>query len=435
MKKKLSIAIIGLAVLVLAVALMGSGIQQTAYSLIKNAGSALTRRQTINCGTNLTCTDDAGNNWTNIAASGGGGGNPTISVSNAASTGTTTSTLTKLTGAPSTAVIAGTSDTGGVVGITTSGAGTTGSATITIAGSVSCVFDGSTTAGHYVQISSMTAGNCTDAGATYPSSNQVMGRVLSTNVGSGTYTMDLFPSEIVGAGGGGGGGYTTIQNLGSSLTSRATVNFRNGLGCNDSGSITQCTGYLGIVPPTVAASTWVNQASATTTESGGLVYMQDVAAESGLHMLCQSASPPYTVSANFRYLLGVVSGKYPAASFGFRDSSSGKLEVISLLNNAGAGLTLAQYYEVDQWTNATTLSGALLAAKEVQPGQIIGLQVADDGTTNKTWSYSIDGVIYNAVQTEGRTTFLTANQVCWGVFTNNSAGQLSSMTLTSWYAH
>ena len=267
MSNKLKTAIVILAGAVVSVALMGSGIQQTAYNLVKNAGSALKQRQTINCGTNLTCTDDAGNNWTNIAASGGGGGNPTISVSNAASTGTTTSTLTKLTGAPSTAVIAGTSDTGGVVGITTSGAGTTGSATITIAGSVSCVFDGSTTAGHYVQISSMTAGNCTDAGATYPSSNQVMGRVLSTNVGSGTYTMDLFPSEIVGAGGGGGGGYTTIQNLGSSLTSRCHCEFPQWAWMQRFRVDHAMHGLLGVVPPTVASSTWVNQASATTTES------------------------------------------------------------------------------------------------------------------------------------------------------------------------
>ena len=123
----------------------------------------------------------------------------TITIANAGSTGTTVNTLTKLTGAPSTAVIAATTDTGGIIGITTSGAGTTGSATIQLSGSASCVFDGATTAGDYVQISSTTAGNCHDTGLaqpSYPLTGQVIGIVLSTNGAGGTYTMDLFPSDI-----------------------------------------------------------------------------------------------------------------------------------------------------------------------------------------------------------------------------------------------
>jgi len=137
---------------------------------------------------------------------GSSAGSPGIlmQVANASPTGTTANTLTKLTGAPSTAVIASVTDTGGIIGITTAGAGTTGNATIELAGdSVSCVFDGPTTAGDYVQISSSTAGNCHDAGATYPASGQIIGRVLSTNAAGGTYPIDLF-DEIRGSSGGGG---------------------------------------------------------------------------------------------------------------------------------------------------------------------------------------------------------------------------------------
>jgi hypothetical protein len=131
--------------------------------------------------------------------------NPFFSISNASSTGTTVNTLTKLTGAPSTAVITATSDTGGAIGITTAGAGSSGTATITTAGKISCIFDGATTAGDYVQISSTTAGNCHDTGSgSYPSTGQVLGRVLSTNGSGGTYTLDLFPSEIKAASGGSG---------------------------------------------------------------------------------------------------------------------------------------------------------------------------------------------------------------------------------------
>jgi hypothetical protein len=123
-------------------------------------------------------------------------GTSTLTIANAGTTGTTIHTLTKLTGAPSTAVIAAATDTSGIVGITASASATTGNATIQINGAATCVFSGGTTAGHYVQISSATAGNCADAGATYPTSGQVIGRVLSTNASAGTYSIDIFPSEI-----------------------------------------------------------------------------------------------------------------------------------------------------------------------------------------------------------------------------------------------
>jgi hypothetical protein len=122
----------------------------------------------------------------------------TIAISNASSTGTTLNTLTKLTGAPSTAVKAATTDTLGVVGVTIAGAGTTGTAIIQINGLVNCIFSGATTAGHYVQISSVTGGDCVDSGAaTYPTTGgEVIGRVLSTNGGAGTYQVNLFSADI-----------------------------------------------------------------------------------------------------------------------------------------------------------------------------------------------------------------------------------------------
>src|SRR6266436_3874150 len=119
-------------------------------------------------------------------------------IANASSTGTTVNKLAKLTGAPSTAVKAGTSDTGGIIGIVVGGAGTTGNAQIAVSGQATCVFDGATTAGDYVGISSTTAGDCHDAGATYPTSGQVLGRVLSTNGSSGFYVVALYGPEIKG---------------------------------------------------------------------------------------------------------------------------------------------------------------------------------------------------------------------------------------------
>jgi hypothetical protein len=121
-------------------------------------------------------------------------------IANAGTTGTTANKLAKLTGAPSTAVVTATTDTGGVIGIVAGGAGTTGNAQIATVGQASCVFDSTATvAGDYVQISSTTAGDCHDGGSTYPSTGQVIGRVLSTNgSGGGTYAVMLFGPGIQG---------------------------------------------------------------------------------------------------------------------------------------------------------------------------------------------------------------------------------------------
>jgi len=133
-----------------------------------------------------------------LTGAGGGGGISGVVdlIANNAVTGTTLNTLTKLTGAPSTAIITATTDTGGFLGVTIGGAGTTGSAVIQKIGIVGCKFDAGTTAGDYVQNSSTVAGNCHDAGASHPVSGQLAGRVLTTNASGGVYAIDLIPSEV-----------------------------------------------------------------------------------------------------------------------------------------------------------------------------------------------------------------------------------------------
>lgn len=119
-----------------------------------------------------------------------------MSIANAAVTGTVLNSLAKLTGAPATAVLPLLADTVGAIGIVTAGAGTTSNATVQNVGVASCNFDGATVAGDYVIFSPSVAGDCHDVGGGgYPSSGQVLGRVLSTNGALGSYQMILFGSE------------------------------------------------------------------------------------------------------------------------------------------------------------------------------------------------------------------------------------------------
>jgi hypothetical protein len=152
-------------------------------------------------------------------------------IANASSTGTTLNKLAKLTGAPSTALITATTDTNTALGVVVGNAGTTGNAQIALEGQASCVFDGATTAGDYVQISSTVAGDCHDAGATYPTSNEVLGRVLSTNGAGGTYAMLLFGPEIDAAAGGGGGLSSVDIVAGTGISESGTCNSTSSINC------------------------------------------------------------------------------------------------------------------------------------------------------------------------------------------------------------
>ena len=143
-----------------------------------------------------------GTSW--AAESGGAAASSTLIIANAASTGTTLNKLAKVTGAPSTATVAATSDTGGIMGVVIANAGTSGSATIQTYGIVSCLFDGATTAGDYVQVSPTTGGDCHDVGSSYPTSSQVLGRVMVTNASAGTNQIIEFPTEVRGFAVGGG---------------------------------------------------------------------------------------------------------------------------------------------------------------------------------------------------------------------------------------
>lgn len=119
-----------------------------------------------------------------------------VEVANDTTTGTQVNRIAKLTGAPSKAIVATTSDTSKLIGIVASGSGTTGSAQVVQSGVTSCDFDGATTAGNYVGASTTLAGRCTDLGSSLPTSGvQVLGRVLSTNVAAGSYTVYVFTGE------------------------------------------------------------------------------------------------------------------------------------------------------------------------------------------------------------------------------------------------
>ena len=122
-----------------------------------------------------------------------------MALANEGATGTGINLLAKATlgTVPSTVILPLTTDTGGILGICVAGCGTAGTATIQQSGQVNCTFDGApTTGGDYVRISPTTAGQCEDAGATYPTIGQVIGRIIGNGGGGNPKQIDLFGPEI-----------------------------------------------------------------------------------------------------------------------------------------------------------------------------------------------------------------------------------------------
>jgi hypothetical protein len=127
------------------------------------------------------------------------GSGTTLILQNEGVTGTVTNLIAKLAPAnPQQVMKTATTDTGGALGIVTAFGGKAGISNVAVSGVVFCQFDaGGSTYGHYVTISPITAGNCHDAGASYPVGVQVLGRVFgSTTAGPLMNQVLLFGPEL-----------------------------------------------------------------------------------------------------------------------------------------------------------------------------------------------------------------------------------------------
>lgn len=128
-------------------------------------------------------------NGCQMAGATGSGPGTYACIQNANPTGTESNALVKLVGGQAT--VTTTSDTSGIIGVCSDNCNNTGLASVQQTGVGPCGFDGGTTAGDYVQASTTSAGLCHDTGATYPSSGEIIGQVLSTNSGGGNYNILL----------------------------------------------------------------------------------------------------------------------------------------------------------------------------------------------------------------------------------------------------
>ncbi len=178
-----------------------------------------------------------------------------------------------------------------------------------------------------------------------------------------------------------------------------------------------------------APTTWVNQGSATlTTTSGAYVLTVPAGSDSdNMRYLVKTApSTPYTITALF------LTDHWPLNFFMsglfFRQSSDGKLIICDYNVNSAS-----RTYEVIKFTNPTTFSASVSVtsgSRTLGDAALVWMQISDDGS-NRKMRVSTNGYNWTELYSEGRTTFLTADQVGWGVNAYN-ATRGYTMTLLSW---
>lgn len=328
----------------------------------------------------------ATNTWGDVAAS------SSFELANEAGTGTTANKLVKLTGAPSTGIVTATTDVTGAVGIVLSGAGTSGNATIVSVGIASCVFDGATTAGDYVTISSSVAGDCHDFAPYKPFSQQVIGRVLTTNGGGGTYQILLYGGE-------------------------------------PSASAPQ--------PATLPTFSWDNQNGSTATLSGGTERLQCASDTNAIHLRYTTApAAPYTLTARIKNDWTMEPGD-DRGGLAFRKSSDGKIVAMHIAKNGSE----TPYVAISKWTTSTSFSADYYLNSTanfwdplVRYGPDICLRIRDNNTNLSFW-YSLDCVFYDQMDIDrARTDFMAGgpDQIGYHAGSTQSGGNAPATTLLSW---
>lgn len=195
----------------------------------------------------------------------------------------------------------------------------------------------------------------------------------------------------------------------------------------DSGSVWVPWGPIfPMTPPVDGDFSWVNQGSATVVTTNGGIYLQDPGTSGGNWRLRVKSAPSTPYMITVAVLPNFIDDNSQRVAVGFRQSSDGKLALFVIQADGGG-----RFYS-QKWNSPSSFNSNYAGS----PAEINAntgpffLRIADNGT-NRILSASRDGQNFIQFHSVGRTDFLTADQVCFGVdsvVTTYACG----MTLLSW---
>lgn len=175
-------------------------------------------------------------------------------------------------------------------------------------------------------------------------------------------------------------------------------------------------GFGKVTPPATITSgwSWVNQSTATLdSSSGAFAFTMPFTATNERRMYVRTApSTPYVITIGV--ILQAPSLNFHQAGGCWRQSSDGK-HISACVYRAGNGHFCEDFAAVTGAPASTNVSTAL----HNSPASLIEwIRFADDGT-NRSMSVSKDRISWVQIYSEGRTTYLTADQV--GIISGNGA--------------
>jgi hypothetical protein len=171
--------------------------------------------------------------------------------------------------------------------------------------------------------------------------------------------------------------------------------------------------------PLAADFTWVNQGTSSVADkTARMVMTVPNVAGTNLRCLVKTApGTPYTVTAAFAVAAIGSASASQVIGLLLRNSGSGLIRAFYLVVDAGAN-----YFTVNNWTNATSFASGAFASNTAHPGAYVWMRITDDGT-NRKFLISGNGRDWTEIYTDARTAFVTADQV--GIIGyNNIAGTL-----------
>lgn len=184
-----------------------------------------------------------------------------------------------------------------------------------------------------------------------------------------------------------------------------------------------------LTSPPSTGWTWDNQGSATIAETNGVLTVLTTDSNSTELRVRKRAAPtpPYTITTLI--CPTILFKNYHGFGIGFRQSSDSKMVLFSIVADE-------VYYNprflVETWSNSSTYVSTLRSS--MIPSQSYYWLRIRDNNTNRYYEFSSDGKNFNEFYSEGRTTYLTANENCFFIRgQNNTTPNIPvSMSVLSW---
>lgn len=193
-------------------------------------------------------------------------------------------------------------------------------------------------------------------------------------------------------------------------------------GLNDSSSgigpgasiVDQIYGLGSIVTPPSSSWSWVNQGPASISTSAlGELLNSNTTGTSGDNIIARvrSASAPYVITGCIN-LVAYCPVDFVGMGLLFRESGSGKLSICGYQQDGGTK------YAGFHYNSATSFASTLLEVLTIV-NRVLWIRLTDDNV-NRIMEVSPDGTNWLTINTEGRTSFLTADQVGFYVQCRNA---------------